>query len=117
MRFSHTLLADPLVERDIVGSIGLACSTLGVSHARGGIAGAQVRTRRPCHQDSILTVRVYFLGISNLQAGLADVTDPDSLLAGNLGLAVFLWEAHYADEDQPDFYFGLFDLNAWYQVG
>ena len=55
--------------------------------------------------------------ISNLQASLADVTDPDSLLAGNLGLAVFLWEAHYADEDQPDFYFGLFDLNAWYQVG
>ena len=52
-----------------------------------------------------------------MQAGLADVTDPDSLLAGNLGLAVFLWEAHYADEDQPDFYFGLFDLNAWYQVG
>ena len=50
------------------------------------------------------------------QAGLADVTDPDSLLAGNLGLAVFLWEAHFADEDQPDFYFGLFDLNAWYQV-
>ena len=53
------------------------------------------------------------------QAGLADVTDPDSLLAGNLGLAVFLWEAHFAagdDEDQPDFYFGLFDLNAWYQA-
>ena len=45
MRFSHTLLADPLVERDVVGSIGLACSTLGGgSHSRGGgMAGGQVR--------------------------------------------------------------------------
>ena len=88
------MLADPLVERDIVGSIGLACSTLGsgsFSRGGGGLAGGG-------------------------QAGLADVTDPDSLVGGNLGLAVFLWEAHFADEDQPDFYIGLFDLNAWYQV-
>ena len=90
-RFAHTMLADPLVERDVVGSIGLACSALAPPHARGALAAA------------------------GAQAALADVTDPDAL-AGNPGLAAFLWEAHYADEDQPDFYFGLFDLNAWYQA-
>ena len=46
-----------------------------------------------------------------------DLTDPESAPGGLAGgLAVFLWEVHYAGDDQPDYYFGLFDLNAWYQA-
>ncbi|TRY74821.1 hypothetical protein TCAL_05664 [Tigriopus californicus] len=44
-----------------------------------------------------------------------DFSDADGV-SSNLGLAVFLWQVHLKDEPQPEFYFGLFDLNAWYQA-
>ena len=42
------------------------------------------------------------------------MSDHDGI-ASNLGLSLFLWETHLSGDDQPAFYFGLFDLNAWYQ--
>lgn len=46
---------------------------------------------------------------------MSDPTD----LASNLGLAMFLWQAEMTDEkgeECQEYYFGLFDLNLWYQV-
>jgi len=52
----------------------------------------------------------------------ADETDggvdaPSSAASGVAqGVAIFLWETFHSPMEENQFYFGLFDLNAWYQV-
>eukprot|EP00095_Tigriopus_kingsejongensis_P000853 maker-scaffold1106_size62344-snap-gene-0.11 protein:Tk00853 transcript:maker-scaffold1106_size62344-snap-gene-0.11-mRNA-1 annotation:"protein elys" len=68
--------------------------------------------------DGTLGISCSTLGFGNSQRSGQDGTDFSDAegIASNLGLAGFLWEVHGKGETQADYYFGLFDLNAWYQA-
>ena len=85
-RFRHFLKPEASKEEQVVASLALSCTTLGFGSA-----------------------------LPSGMIALTEASDAESVM-NNLGLALFLWEVHLANESQPEFYFGLFDLNAWYQA-
>ena len=88
-RFEFKLSGDPEDDsRRVSGSTGISCSTLAPASVMGNPGGET------------------FLG---------DLSDPDGA-AANLGLTMFLWEVHYEDRQGSECFFGVFDLNAWYQA-
>ena len=73
----------------ILGSLGISCATLGSGHSS--------------------------LGGRGFGRGHVDLSDLEGAV-NNLGIAVFLWEIHWKNVKQADYFFGLFDLNAWYRA-